>query len=191
MADDESSIFDDAEESDQLPNEGPQEEDDSSEDLGPSLSDLSPKERLEKFGKKEKADGRILTVKACSLTRPRLKDSQGNTIPPKETMTSKKPFYPGKLAIKFEEDNLIEYVPSIHYFVNDGKVNLNVRLPRTGNSQIALLFDLTTKKMGKPLDEISDGAVLKFLVGKKVKIKTTSGKFQGKDWFRNDIIEIL
>lgn len=172
--------------------EGPQ-EDESPEEFMPTISKESPKAKLERLGKKEKADGKILTVKSWSFTKPKTRDQNGNPIPPKETLSENKAkFYSGKLKLSFEEDNLVEYYPNIHYFVGtDGKLNLSAKINRTGNNAITSIFKLVVAKIGKPEDEISDHDALQFLLGKKVKMKVSSGKFQGKDWFRNDIVEIV
>jgi hypothetical protein len=37
----------------------------------------------------------------------------------------------------------------------------------------------------------SDKAIIDFLTGKKVQIKTARGKYQGKPWYRNDVEKIL
>lgn len=191
----EENIFEDAEIEDVL-----QDEDGSDEDLDndgtyeewtPTISDESPKAKLERKGLKNKAEGRVLTVKQWFFTRPKIKAIDGSILPPKQTQNTKKPFYPGKLGIKFEEDNLVEYYPTMRYFVNDGVVSKVAKLNRTGDSIITKLVLLIAAKIGKPLEELSDKQMLDFLVGKKVKITTTEGKYNKKDWFRNDIIEIL
>ena len=48
-------------------------------------------------------------------------------------------------------------------------------------------FNLIQKKMNRPIEELSDVDMLNFMKGKKVKIVTKTGKFNGKTWFRNDI----
>lgn len=157
----------------------------------PKISKESPKEKLERIGKKEKADGKTLTIKEIFHTRPKIFDAQGNKLPPKLTQNENAEFYPGKLGVKFVEDNIVEYYPGFKYFVNEGKVNDNAKINRDGESATTKLFQLACKKMGKPEDEVSDQDFYDFLVGKKVKIKTLTGKYLGKEWFRNDIVEFV
>ena len=188
----EDTLFDDENVSEQLPEQTETPDDESEEEVwSPTVSSESPKEKLERKGVKEKADGRTLTIKSVEFTKPRQKDSEGKPIPPKETQTSGKPYYTGKLAVKFEEDNLIEYYPTMRYFVNNGIMSNNAKLNRTGKSEIAKLVKLVVAKIGRPTEEISDKEVLDFLIGKKVKISTEEDTFNGKAWFRNNIVEIL
>jgi len=187
------SVFEDAAVEEQLPAEmemSPEDE----EELGvfePTISSESPKAKLERKGVKEKADGRVVTIKQCFFTRPKIKAQDGSTIPPKLTQTSQKPFYSGKLGVRFEEDNLVEYYPTMRYFVNDNKVSLFAKLNRTGESAIKLLVDMVIKQIGKPADEVSDKEILDYLVGKKVKLTTKTGTYKGRAWFRNDILEFV
>jgi len=189
----EESLFDKAEVSEEqgVPEELPTEEDDDSEDEI-QVSDESPKARLERMGKKEKADGKTLTVKDYSFTKIKSKDSNGARIEPKLTQKSSKPYYPGKLRLRFEEDNLVEVYPNFHYYVDEkGVINRNAKINRTGDNEISKLFKLAVPLMGLPEDEISDKAFYEFLKGKKVVIKLKEGVFNGKPWFRNDIAKIL
>lgn len=192
------SVFEAAKLSDSLGDQdyegsGPDEDDQQQEEFAPTIAKESPKARLERLGKKDKKDGQTLTVSSYSFTKPRTKDRNGMPIPPKETLSEgKKKYYSGKLKLSFVEDNLVEYYPNIHYFVgDDGKINYTAKVNRGGNNAITHLFKLVVAKLGKPEDEVSDFEALEFLKGKKVKIKTVSGTFQGKPWFRNDIVEIL
>ena len=188
----EQSVFDEAEmteEIEETEENFPQEE--SQEEWKPSISDESPKARAERKGIKDKADGKILTIKSVFFTRPKIKDMDGIPIPPKKTISGDKEFYSGKLGVRFEEDNLVEYYPNFHYFVNEGKVSNFAKINRSGKSQITEIFNLVVKKLNKPVDEISDKEVYDYLIGKKVKIKTVSGIYLKRPWFRNDIVEIL
>ena len=189
----EASIFDAAEVTNELTPEdesGPVEE--IQEEYNPTISDESPKERLARLGEKKEANGRILTVKQVFFTRPKTKDADGTPIEPKETQDKKSKFYPGKLGIRFEEDNLVEYYPNFHYFVNDkNEVSKVAKINRTGDNAVTKIFNLVVAKLGRPADEVSDAEVWAFLKGKKVKIQTDKGKYMGKDWFRNDILSII
>lgn len=163
------------------------------EEWSPKISNESPKTKLEKYGVKEKADGRILTIKSYSFTKPKTKNMDGTPIEPKLTQTSSVPFYSGKLVIHFEEDNLVEYYPNFHYFVKDnGSINNMAKINREGDNAVSKIYKLVIAKMDKrgKEDEISDAEVFDFLIGKKVKISTVSGTYLGKKWFRNDITSI-
>jgi len=191
----EASVFDDAEISEELPTEEdmtPEDEAQEDEEWTTSTVTESPKEALERKGKKEKADGRTLTIKEIGFTRPKMRDQGGNKIPPMKTQSGEAEFYPGKLRVKFEEDNLVEYYPSFKYFVNDkGKVNNLAKINRGGTNAITNLFKLAVKAMGQPEDEVSDQQVFDWLIGKKVVIKTSSGVWKGNAWFRNDIAKFV
>lgn len=189
----EKSIFEEAEVMEEPPmgeeQQPPTDED--GKEWNPTIADESPKERLERLGTKAEADGRVLTIKNVFFTRPKTKNQDGSKIEPKRTQDSQKLFYPGKLGIRFEEENLVEYYPNFHYFLNDKlEVSKVARINRTGDNAVTRIFRLVAKKLGQAEDEISDASVWAYLPGKKVKIKTNKGKFQGKDWFRNDIVEI-
>ena len=137
----EDTLFDDENVSEELPQEeeAPQ-EDASEEEWAPTVSKESPKEKVERKGVKAEKDGATLTIKEVFFTRPKTKEQDGTPIPPRKTQTSGKPFYPGKLGIRFEEENLVEYYPTMRYFVNDGKMSTSAKLNRTGKSEIAKIF---------------------------------------------------
>jgi hypothetical protein len=190
LNEEDSSIFDETETTEELPDEeetSPDEEDEEYTPFTPVVSKESPKELKERKGEKKEMDGKTLTVKEVFFTRPKTQQPNGEPIKPKETQDGAKEFYPGKLGIRFEEDNLVEYYPSFKYFVNDGKVSNVAKIFRTGDNAIANIFKMAVAKIGKPEDEVSDQEFYNWIVGKKVKIKTAKGKFQGRTWFRNDI----
>ena len=188
------SIFEEAEIVEEQPEDGedsPVEE----EKLGewkPTISKESPKARLERKGTKAETDGRTLTVKEIFFTRPKMQDFDGTKVEPKTSIDGKYKYYTAKLGVKFVEENLVEYYPNMKYFVNEkGQVSNFAKINRSGNSAVTALFKLVIAKMGKVEDEISDQEVIDFLTGKKVKTTTVKGTFKGKNWFRNDIKEIL
>ena len=154
----EKSIFDEAREADVT--EEIEDEEEQIQDVETNIANLSPKElakkkeeNLKKYGVKTQADGRILTIKGWKITAPKTKDSLGNEIKPKDSTKGTSRFYAGKLAIQFVEDNLIEYYPSIKYFVDDDdKINRNVKVFRTGDNAIAKLFELAVPLMKKEKD---------------------------------------
>lgn len=196
----EDTLFDDENVSEEIPQDAEFDESQDEEDTewAPTVSSDSPQElakkaeeRKKKYGERIPKDGEIVTIEAVRFTRPREVDRDGNPIKPKTTQTSDKPFYPGKLAIKFKEDNLIEYYPTMRYFVNDGVMSKHAKLNRTGKSQIKQIVDMCIKKIGKPSEEVSDAEILAFLVGKRVKLKIEEGDYKDNHWFRNNIVEIL
>jgi len=188
----EESIFDQAEISSEPENTEIDSSEEVQEEWTPTIADESPKERLARLGEKKEANGRVLTIKQVFFTRPKTKTPDGIRIEPKETLDKKNKFYSGKLGIRFEEDNLVEYYPNFHYFVNDkGEVSKVAKINRTGENAVASLFNLVVAKMNREAEEVADSEVWAFLKGKKVKISTESGKYMGKPWFRNDIVEIL
>jgi hypothetical protein len=184
------------------------------EEIVAVISDKSPAERREETGVKEKADGRTLTIKEVSWTRPKTKGKDGQRIPPKVTKKGAS-YYGAKMRVRFEEENLVEYYPTITYWVNDGRVNPNIKINRTGNTKVSQLFreyvcaisegkfkqvdkkinDKITKVIPEEqekafkefADQHSDSAFLNWMVGKKVLIETNEGEYDGKAWFRNDI----
>ena len=188
------SVFDAAEVSEEMPTEVPQmDEDPAAEaDWNPTISKESPKDKKERLGEKKEMDGTVLTIKSYFFTRPKLKNQDGTKVEPKKTQDGQKSYYPGKLGIRFEEDNLVEYYPNFHYFLNDeGGVSTYAKINRSGSNAVSKLFTLVVNKLGKPMDEISDVEVFDYLPGKKVKILVDKGVFMGKPWFRNDIIEFV
>jgi len=189
----EKSIFEDAEIVEEQPEdeeESPVEE--SSSEWKPTVSKESPKAKLERKGTKAETDGRILTIKEVFFTRPRTQDFDGTKIEAKKSIDGKYSYFTAKLGIRFVEENLVEYVPNMKYFVNEkGVMSTFAKINRTGTNAVTALFKLVVAKMGKPEDEVSDQDVLDFLKGKKVKTATVKGVFKGKPWFRNDIVQIL
>jgi len=194
------SVFDEAEVSEELPTQdenAPDEEQESFEEWAPTVSKESPKEMLERKGNKEKADGRILTIKSVGFTRPKTTKANGEPLPPSSVEGSDSEWYSGKLKIHFEEDNLVEYYPSFSYFINDGviskhaKINRKTEKPLKKRNKVHQLLHLACEKMGKPMEEVSDQEFYDWLVGKKVKIETEEDVYQGKSWFRNDIVEFV
>jgi len=192
----EENVFAAAEVSEEMPTEAPNLEEDPSvsaeEEWSPTVSSESPAARKERLGEKKEMDGKTLTIKSVFHTRPRSKNADGSRIIPKKTQDGKKEFYPGKLGIRFEEDNLVEYYPNFHYFLNDeGAVSTFAKINRGGKNAVSNIFNLVVKKLGKAVDEVADQEVYEYLVGKKVKIKTDKGVYMGKQWFRNDIVSFV
>ncbi len=117
--------------------------------------------------------------------------------------------------------NIVEYYPNIKFFIDKktGNINPQPAIPNFGVSVVAGIYkkyaefmlkdtDKTKqqlkalgKKSGKDLssaefkavymDNISDADFMNGLVGKKVKIKVTTGEFNGDSWSRNDIVEFV
>ncbi len=196
----EKSVFDEADVSEEIPTEGEVSPDVEEEEQGewvPTVSKESPKEQLARKGIKADADGRIVTIKSTFFTRPKTKGFNGEPIAPKESTSGESKFYAGKLGIRFEEDNLVEYYPTFRYFVNDGvmskvaKINRSESQPIEKRNAVWKILALAVAVMGKPMSEVSDQEFYDWLVGKKVKLKTDKGVWNNKPWFRNDIVEFV
>jgi len=168
------------------------------------VSSKSAQEIETEKGRKENCDGRTLTIKSVNIKAPvtkKLKEGLVVDVEPTKTLSGFSK-YDSKLIIRFAEENLIEYVPGINFFLRaDGSINNNVRLNRKGENGVSKLVRLVLAKMitesKSKLTEsefsksTSDQAILDFLVGRKVLISTTKGVYKGKSWFRNDVKEIL
>lgn len=169
-------------------------------------SDESPKareERIKSYGEKVEADGKILTIIDTGYTNIKNKDENGNFIPPTKTLSGEGDFYPIKLRVLFEDEEgnrIVEYYPSVKVWCDkdgnlrktkDGKIIPMISRPNVSNSAVAKLFKLYAEFVGKEVDEISDKEFREGLIGKKVKIKITTGEFAKRKWFRNDIKEFI
>ena len=186
-------VFDEATVSEEMPTEAPKLEEESSveEEWTPTISNESPKAKLERVGEKKEMNGKTLTIKSVFHTRPKTRKADGTAIPPKKTQDEKSEFYPGKLGIRFEEENIVEYYPNFKYYINDdGKVSSFAKIYRGGDNEVSKIFLLVVDRLGGEMEAISDQDVYDFLVGKKVKIETVSGTYMGKTWFRNNIVSI-
>ena len=201
------------------------------DDFAPTLSNKTPQQLAEEHGVRENVTGQTLTVKSWEWTKPKTyKLSGGIKIPiapfpeqkkdeSDEAYAKRAKFYTIKLKVRFFEDNLVEFYPSVNVFINDGKLNTNISIYRKGNSKLSQMlrmifakmsgdkFNLVTKVINDKntitIDEEqaklyaafsgskTDEEALTFLIGKKVLIETTTGDFEGNAWFRNDIKEIL
>lgn len=192
------------------------------EDFKPVVNTKSLKEVEDEKGVKVKMDGATLTVKSVEIMPPKtytLKDGNREQLPPIVSPNTGVKYYSSKLKIRYEEDNLVEYLPGLNYFFNrNGTINPKVSLNRSGDNQVSNLVRKVLIKMAadkgivigtkktkngqgiadkdlKIFSEfsksVSDQAVLDYLVGKKVVIETEEGVYLGKPWFRNNIKEIL
>lgn len=111
----------------------------------------SPAEEEERKGVKDKADGKVLTVKEVSVTNPQTTKQVGGEIVEVEPEISDKgaQFYTVKLAVRYEEDNLVEYYPNLKIWVNNGKLNENVKIHRDGHSKVSQMFRMAVVKMAE------------------------------------------
>jgi len=157
----------------------------------PTVPTESPNKRLDRQGVKAEKDGAIVTIKEVFFTRPKTRDAQGNDKEPELTKKNKKPFYPGKLGIRFEEDHLIEYYPNFKYYVNNGVMSTTAKIARGAGNAISNLFDLAIVAMKKDISDVSDQEFYDFLVGKKVELRVKTDPLWGKGKFRNDIVKFL
>lgn len=186
------------------------------------ISDKSQEQIEVERGVKKKADKRTLTIEKVFITSPKtdkMVDGVKKPVPPKTTQNENGLYYAVKLAIRFKEENIVEYYPGLRVWVNDGQLNPNIRIDRKGAGKVTQIFRLAINHMAgnkfklvnKKINDkdvisvadsdqkefeayertISDQAFYSYLVGKKVLIETTEGIYNGKNWFRNDITKIL
>ncbi len=196
-------------------------------DFTPKLSSKSQEQKEIENGVKKEMNGKILIVESIKILPPKMNkivDGVKIEVEPKVTQNKGAEFYSSKLQVRFKEDNIVEYYPSISFWVNrdeegNPKISEYVSLDRKGNSKVSQLVRLILQKMSGHKFELetqtinerpslvvtektkkefeafsrtkSDEEILKFLVGKKVKVSTATGKYNGKAWFRNDIVEVL
>lgn len=192
------------------------------EDFKPLVNAKSLKEIEDEKGVKVKMDGAVLTVSRVEIMPPKtysIKDGIKEQLLPIVSPNTGVKYYSSKLKIRFEEDNLVEYLPGINYFfTKEGKINPKVTLNRAGDNQVSNLVrkilikmasdkgivigtkktkngqgiaDKDLKVFSEFSKSVSDQAVLDYLIGKKVKIETEEGVYLGKSWFRNNIAQIL
>jgi hypothetical protein len=114
------------------------------------VKDQSPEQIEKEKGVKKKCDGRILTIESWKITPPKTHEfvnGEKVSIPPKSSNNGKSKKYDVKLALRFTEENLVEYIPGLSVFINNGKLNPNVNIYREGNSQVTQLFRLAVNEM--------------------------------------------
>lgn len=189
-------------------------------DFTPKLSSESKKEKTERFGQRVKANGRILTIKDVTVLAPKtykLENGEKVAIEPATTKSGAQ-YYSAKLQVKFVEDNLIEYYPNIKVWVNDGVLSPDISFYKKGYSRVSWIVklvmqklsggafelekknineratimptDATAKKFDAYCQLVNDQEIMDFMIGKKVRIETSEGDYNGP-WFRNDIVEFL
>lgn len=149
-------------------------------DFNINVGDLSRKELKEQRGVKQEANGRTLTIKEVNILPPKTfsvnENGAKNVVTPKVTKKGKE-YYDTKLRIRFEEDNLVEYYPSIRVWVNNGKLSSVVALDSsrydgsyTSNTKVAQFVRLALQKMSSerndsvPLFDIVEETVNEKLV---------------------------
>lgn len=158
------------------------------------FSSVAPADRI----KKVELNGMILPIKEVRFTRPKISDFRtGEKIEPKKAESGAL-YYRAKMVVVFDTTgttidtkNVAEYVPNVKYFVNNGIIAKIPRIPRNSENQLGALFQLYAKIVGKDINEISDKEFVTELTKFKVKIKTVKGTYKGRDWFRNDIVELV
>lgn len=150
---------------------------------------------------------RPLIISTARVLKPKTKDSEGNLIEPmmvksidhkgQEKITK---YYESKLEITYANEPYKSLVPNIKWFVNIDTLNpsflteYSEKMDMKYVSEITKLywkfcdafgFDKTKKNMSKVL---SQKAFVDGLVGKKVKIKETSGVYKKTDWSKISIV---
>ena len=152
----------------------------------------------------EQYNKKVFTIKDVSFTALRLIDADGNKIPPITAQNGKTKYHKVKLCIQFDEDNIKEYYPSIYVFKNrDTKDWDNLSIQRYEIAEIderekdsfastvgILLAKFARFKKLEPKN-ISNYDFVEGLIGLKCQLKKTTGKFNGSEWSRNDIVDFM
>ena len=116
-----------------------------------------------------------------------------------EVSETGKQFFKTKLKVKYKDTNYMSLLPNIKWYVNDrgGKKVLNPWFGTSGLTEKSLddpfiaevskLYYRYCIKAGAEVGKITAKEFVEALVGMKVKLKTTTGKYKGKNWSRIDI----
>ena len=152
----------------------------------------------------EQYNKKVFTIKDVSFTALRLIDADGNKIPPIVAQNKKTLYYKVKLCIQFEEDNIKEYYPSIYVFKNreTGEWdNLSIQRYETSEidekekdsfaSTVGIILAKFARFKKLESKNISNFDFVEGLIGLKCVLKKTSGKFNGSEWSRNDIVDFM
>lgn len=127
----------------------------------PTLSEKTPQENQEEYDKKKQEsglhknmNGQTLTIKSWKLLQPKTeKKENGVVVKVEPTISKKNPecrYYTAKLALHFEEENVVGYYGSINYFLDkEGAINPNVSLFRDGKSRVAHICKIALIAMAK------------------------------------------
>lgn len=170
------------------------------------LSDIAKKEIILKVEDLDEDGCMIVEIESAELGKPKLKDADGNPIPPKqfnETDASKKG-YETKIKIEFKDNNYISLIPNVKWYLGtnkEGKKTLNPWFRTTGLkeadledkyvSEASKTYYRYCKFMGQESGKISQAEFIKGLAGKKAKIKQWSDTFKKEKVYRIDIVEFL
>lgn len=171
---DNKTVFDEVEsEEEQAPQEGVATEDpteqqdlndegldeDLDEPIEMSVANKSKKQLEEERGVKKEMDDMVVTIMEADVLPPRIYKTNEKgvkeKIEPRTTQTGNAQFYSTKLRVRFEEENLVEYYPSIKVWVNDGKIQTdNVQLNSSrydddynSRTKVAQLLRMTLAEM--------------------------------------------
>lgn len=155
---------------------------------------------------KEEDAEKIFVIEDVELKQPYLKDENGKFKQP-EPFNDKKPEdgsgYVSKVHIKFTGVDYLSKLGKIRWypkFVNDKMTEINPWMQREGLkegcvgdpfvSPISQVYYLYCKKIGVEVGKVGLKDFLDALKGLKVKLKTTTGSYNG-GWTRLDIKEIV
>jgi len=166
-------------------------------------------EKLDDKGITEK----VFEISKAELLKPRTIDNEGNIIPLRSLSKSDetKKGYETKVAIYFKDTNYRALLPNIKWFLNtriskdengnDIKVQSLTptfrtkiaaeELDDTFTSIISKHYYIFCKTFGHIPGELTKKQFLEDLVGKKVKLKQFSGKYEGHTWNRIHIAEYV
>lgn len=205
--------------------------DEEEQDLSISVQSKSKEDIKKERGERKPMNGKTLTIESATIMPPRIytTNNKGERVrlPPNKTKNGNE-YYSTKLKVRFKEENIVEYYPSIKIWVNDGKIKTdNVQMDSSrfnskflSSTKVAQIIRLALHKMNggkdfeleeitmneKPVisytsdtaddffkysEKVSDAEILEWMVGQKVKIDTSKGNYDGRNWFRNDIKEFV
>ena len=151
----------------------------------------------EKFDVKlaEEDEGKTFEIEAIELGRP-------NTSQAVIVSETGKELFKTKLKVKYKDTNYMSLLPNIKWYVNDknGKKILNPwfatniteeQLQDNFTAETSKLYYRYCIKVDAVVGKVTAKEFVEGLVGMKVKLETTTGKYKGKDWGRIDIKEFI
>jgi len=154
------------------------------EDIPVNKEDASEEIDLDKLSDKklgEKMEKPRLDGQEFIITKVELKA----TVEEKKTKDNKKTYKPVLFKVYYGEDNFENY-GGVAQFKFDGEFN-EPTIWTDGMSASAKLFRLWLKTTGKQVEDVSFKDFFSGLKGKKVKIKTKTTEYEGREYVKNII----
>ncbi len=148
----------------------------------------------------ESDEGKVFEIERVENRPPKTKDEKGTIAP----IVSKngKSYYQGKMRVYYVGTTYVSIVPNVKWYVSlnsdSGKKQLNPwflqaidesKLTDNFTPEISKVYFKFCQKFGHEVGKLSQAQFVTELVGKKVKLTTTSGEYNGKPWSRIDLQE--